>query len=433
MKNLFRLALATLVFSIVACQKQKIENENAPQPPKVAAYKIPLDSLKKQAVALGAIFGDPATKSRSVTAANAIAVSTVLGAKHMTKSYNTDPDSPQAYVINFNDDQGFAILVDDKRVGNNILAYSQSGNIDQSTDNPGVLLFMDQATEYLSLLGFDPIHIPENYSPNTSVEPSNWGRTTRARCNWNYIRNKTTNSRTPLISLKWGQGSPYNAALPKPAGGYFYTGCTATAVAMLMSYHQWPTSITVDGSTRNINWSQAISGDIIGGNIHYLMKDFGIKVNMNYKESSSGAQAYQVRNAFISYGFTVSNYIDYNINTMIGELNSSRPAYICGYDNNGAGGHAWLVDGYIEITNLKKTATDYVDDSNVNSPVLVGQKVTSTTQTTSMYFHCNWGWDGNNNGYFIDFNTADPYTYDSNTNPSSYNFQNNEMLYNIAH
>lgn len=433
MKNLFRLALATLVFSIVACQKQKIEN--APMPPPVAkAYKIPLDSLKKQAVALGAIFGDPATKSRSVTAANAIAVNTVLGTKHMTKSYNTDPDSPQAYVINFSDDQGFAILVDDKRVGNNILAYSQSGNIDQSTDNPGVLIFMDQATEYLSLLGFDPIHIPENYSPNTSVRPSNWGRTTSARCNWIYPLSGTASeiARKKLIDAAFGQGYPYSNAIPQN----YPTGCTATAVVTIMSYYRWPASV----GSHSINWNDAILGAFYAesANLHHLMYDVGVRLGTQYGYPSAGessASSDAVPGTFRAYGYSSGEVEGYNTNLALSEINSNKPIYVSGKVAGKSVGHAWVVDGYKTVRSSSLSVTDYVDDSNVSNPILVGQKVTNRTSDTD-YFHCNWGWDGANNGYFYAFNTGSPQTFDnpSSDNNQKYNYTEIlKMVRNIQH
>lgn len=464
MKKLCTLVFAILLVSIVACQKQKIEN--APMPPPVAkAYKIPLDSLKKQAVALGAIFGDPATKSRSVTAANAIAVSTVLGTKHMTKSYNTDPDLPQAYVINFNDDQGFAILVDDKRVGNNILAYSQSGNIDQSTDNPGVLIFMDQATEYIEAVsrgigipgggidepggggGVGPIDppgklpddpMPAPYEPDRSTTPSNWGSTIGPYTyNWySYVEVSQTIVRPKLLTVNWGQGSPYNKALPRPDGGYYYTGCVATATVQLLSHYQWPTSVTVDGGTWNINWILAKNGDVLDGNIHYLMHDVGLKVYMSYGESSSSASSsYIPQEVLRQYGYSCTNLVNFNQNTIVSEIDSRRPIYIRG--EGSSGGHAWIVDGYKILTDgYYRNVTDYYTFTPTQY-VQVGQRVDnfpSSYKYSTLYPHCNWGWDGQNNGFFRSFSTTDADSFDNPYNSAIHNFNlNNKMIYNIKH
>lgn len=43
-----------------------------------------------------------------------------------------------------------------------------------------------------------------------------------------------------LETAKWDQANPYNWLCPHIAGKETYTGCTATATAIVMRYHQWP-------------------------------------------------------------------------------------------------------------------------------------------------------------------------------------------------
>lgn len=50
---------------------------------------------------------------------------------------------------------------------------------------------------------------------------------------------------TPLLTTTWNQGTPYNNLCPEyTTGKKCATGCVATAMAQVMSYHQWPTSAT---------------------------------------------------------------------------------------------------------------------------------------------------------------------------------------------
>ena len=52
---------------------------------------------------------------------------------------------------------------------------------------------------------------------------------------------------TPLLGQKeWGQDNPYNLLCPTIDGKHCPTGCVATALSQIMSYHQWP--ITGNGS-----------------------------------------------------------------------------------------------------------------------------------------------------------------------------------------
>ena len=60
-------------------------------------------------------------------------------------------------------------------------------------------------------------------------------------------------------------------------------------------------------------------------------------------------------------------------------------------------GHAWVVDGYIdEVKN------------NVHS----------------YYLHCNWGWGGTSNGYYLSdtFNSGDGPIYNDNATRSNYQY-----------
>jgi hypothetical protein len=62
----------------------------------------------------------------------------------------------------------------------------------------------------------------------------------------------------PLLGKKeWGQDNPYNLLCPTIDGKHCPTGCIATAVSQIMSYHRWPSqgtgSISYTTSTRKID------------------------------------------------------------------------------------------------------------------------------------------------------------------------------------
>ena len=64
-----------------------------------------------------------------------------------------------------------------------------------------------------------------------------------------------------------------------------------------------------------------------------------------------------------------------------------------GEDFYSEAGHAWIVDGYID--EIKNGISTY-------------------------YLHCNWGWTGNRNGYFVSnaFSTLANPIYDIETDPT---------------
>jgi hypothetical protein len=64
---------------------------------------------------------------------------------------------------------------------------------------------------------------------------------------------------------------------------------------------------------------------------------------------------------------------DYNawaIQVLKPELDAMHPLYYAGHPKSGGSGHAWIVDGYIDV------------------------------DSATTYYHCNWGWGGLDNGFF---------------------------------
>ena len=55
-----------------------------------------------------------------------------------------------------------------------------------------------------------------------------------------------------MISVKWGQRSPYNNAAPLIEGQRALTGCVATAIAQVMAYHEKPSGY----NGVSYNWSE---------------------------------------------------------------------------------------------------------------------------------------------------------------------------------
>ena len=106
----------------------------------------------------------------------------------------------------------------------------------------------------------------------------------------------------------------------------------------------------------------------------------------------------------------VSDLDDYDINSVIGDLRQGNKIVFMGgyarYYHVGfvfrkyVDGHAWVVDGYID--QVKNNQQSY-------------------------YLHCNWGWGGTKNGYFLHnvFNAEQNPPYDDNAQTRGNNYQYN--------
>ena len=192
-----------------------------------------------------------------------------------------------------------------------------------------------------------------------------------------------------LETALWGQWAPFNQMTPNS----YPTGCAATAMAIVMRYHQWP--LVGNGSKTHIWKDDRMVGNF--GETHYdwanmptnykngytteqaeavalLMRHLGISVEMYYDAESSGARQTLVPTALIQYfryGATARllTAADYDAATwdkmMRKEIDENRPVIYTGESVQGRGAHGFVLDGYRD--NL---------------------------------FHFNFGWTGDGNGYF---------------------------------
>lgn len=201
-----------------------------------------------------------------------------------------------------------------------------------------------------------------------------------------------------LETAKWGQDAPFNRYCPTVNGQQTLTGCTATALSIILRYHQWPSQgtgtlpayqYTVNGSTYSVdehelghayNWTRmplslenASEEDY--HQIATLMYDCGVMVQSEYMPEETGSSASHAATGLIEH-------MSYSLNTSYAyrsmyrdatwyeklkdELRNNGPVFYAGTHEDNTG-HAFVLDGF----------------------------------TTADYFHVNWGWEGRCNGYYL--------------------------------
>ena len=266
---------------------------------------------------------------------------------------------------------GFVILAADDVVGNGtVLGYSDNGTFDYEELPENAKWWLKQYQDQIdSLRTHNRTATLPKRTPGTVVVAPLLGET------------------------KWNQDMPFNGMCPGlSGGGRCVTGCVATAMAQIMFYHKWPmngtgsNSYRWEGQTLSVNFSQSeyawndmlpkyVAGkytDAQADAVAKLMYDCGVSVNMGYGPSS-GAYSSRVDDALRNYfGYTAAVYLyrgntadrDWN-NRLKQNLQDKKPIYYSG--DNEEGGHAFVCDGY----------------------------------DTNDYFHFNFGWGGNSNGYFL--------------------------------
>ncbi len=270
---------------------------------------------------------------------------------------------------------GFVIIAGDDRV-TPILGYS-----DQNKFEP------DHMPEHIASW-FEEYEKQIQYIIDNKIEPND-----DIVSKWNLLSNghignysdRTISSVEPLMKTKWNQRPYVNDLCP----GKSVTGCGATAMAQIMKYWNYPKTgtgfhsyyhetygtLSVNFANTTYDWNN-MPNVINNPNsaVATLMYHCGVAQSMEYTTNLSTSGLFGIRDAFENYfGYKKSldsynriNYTDENWKNLLkGDLDTAKPIFYRGAGTGG--GHFFILDGY--------------DNNN--------------------FFHINWGWGGQHDGYFL--------------------------------
>jgi hypothetical protein len=419
---------------------------------------------------IGFLDGESATKSgtaRSIKSVDALTSENLQTvALKSNDGVNVEIPDTIAYVFNFGEEDGFAIISADTRIEAPILGYSGSGTLGTEIDNPGLGMFLEGTEDYIlrsiadaehkrdSLIGMIMTKLNVQNESDTKVVTT----TTATISNMRIIQTvdtRTTSQVSPLLPVQWGQGTPYNQTVPKSCtnrtDGKAPAGCVATAVAQIMAYWRHPASI--DGTA--MNWTELTrytarpdaydnvrgklsvnnSSPLFRNQVAHLMERIGKYTKMNYGCDGSGTSSGNAITYLNNLGYRVAVWpAAYNYNTVLLMLNNRIPVSVGGYSSKTthkflgitvnttySGGHQWVVDGYLNQIQYVTITVEQLDKSTGK----VLNRTTSSGTNTISYLHNNWGWNGSDNGYYIagSFNADDMELASGTKSESKYNFQ----------
>ncbi len=340
-----------------------------------------------------------------------------------SKTRSENGNDTLMYVFNFEDQMGFSVVSANRKT-EPLIAVTESGYYDpkQETDIEGFDYFMEMAKEYVIRSFGDP--------------------DIRYYCYDVYVYDQPTYTVGPYVNVMWGQRYPEGEHCPNGI-----SGCSITAMAQIMSYFEFPTSINLTymgtDSLQNLNWTsmKAHSTGHTNANctwsnldahnsIGRLCRQLGKLANSRYKESSTSTRTDSTRYALISLGFHPNEFSNYSGTYIKSELNNNHPLLIRGthiHETNTAG-HMWVLDGYNDISYTiytYKVPEGFIGQGELED--------ISGPFTTNLY-HFNWGWYGKNNGYFASavLSPLDVILPDTNTSiTADYNFQYNVLLLSV--
>lgn len=362
-----RLCLLFLVLGLVlffSCTDDDLHVENV-QGSEVSSFLVSPDSaiaISNQAIR--AI----SEKSETRSSQNDRQVSSVklvnLASNVETRSTSGNAIGSSLYFINYRDNKGFAIVPSDKRL-RPLYAVSDTGNIaiSDTITNKNLALFFHGVENDIAC---QTEKIPQLDTINGKVIVT-------------YPQVKPMIWRAPRL---WGQDSPYNTYCFTKDGKRAKVGCIAVACGIIMTYYEWP--LFIDGV--RIGWHGFKKYTFVH-DVDYVFGKLGEpkQLDMDYGVDGSGALITNVCRTFERMGYNKLDKLKtFSDNVVCNLLDKSTrkgygPILVYGENVKTSVGHAWVIDGYCKnLSNLE----------NVN------------ISNETILFHCIWGWNGDNNGYF---------------------------------
>lgn len=411
--NKFVVFLITFSLLASACTDSDVRDPDYFKP--INTHYVPYeDALQKALSILSA--SQPQTRAKALRVKAHQEFSAGRDLAVLTRSIDAYSDSIDVrfHVINFEDNAGYALVSADDRTSP-IYAYSTEGNmnLEKGIEETGLSVFMKGAiAHYIHEVEMASVGGPFPYNPDPIGNDSMLlYPITYFNGQYCYTRYTENTQRVPaLTSTAWDQCSPYNFCCPNIDNqnpgyeGRAATGCVTIAIAQIMAYHRFPLLWDWDSilSSPSYYTHNNISDSILAP---YIL-DIANSADVSWGPSSP-SNISKARNAFISWGYSLSTAQDFNRTNVINSLLENLPVYCQG------SGHAWVIDGYSHTSLI---ATYYELDPPHNQ---VGQE----TSSGNTFYHCNWGWgEGGGNGYYLD-----TFEHSDNVNLN----ENNKILHSI--
>jgi hypothetical protein len=274
---------------------------------------------------------------------------------------------------------------------------------------------------------------------------------------------------SPLLQTEWNQNAPYNNLYGGSTCGTryddcysssndnYYAGCVEVAESQVIAYFygknpslygsDWVTiANTPFACSATLNPTQISE---VASLVHSVRLNYPIVV-----ESCVDWWIFNFQNTFTfpipdegicpTFGMVQGNWRGYGSSGVLSSLSAGSPVPVYGSENllclnlliwdpcviDPTAYHEWVIDGY-ENLNTNSTYTIFPVDYD-NCTKLPPYQVSHVTATT-VYDHSNWGWGGQNNGWYVDgaFGGAGYITGGATSDPNTtnnYNHGDNMMI-----
>lgn len=399
MKRLLQLLIAATAAVMASCSSDNLpELQNAREKdPVLAPHRVSLNEALNHADRyLEAIEGVRTRHARIPASVE------ILGSNIPTRS--SQSSDTLLYVVNYANDQGFAVLAADDRLMP-VYAISETGrlNMSDTTFNQGLATFFDLARSEAELItsqadgfgiGYFPPYVPDS---TLVVDTTSFDIDDSLR---KVVIGPFLKGNAPL----WKQSYPFSSLIPTINGQYVQSGCTAIAIAQALCILKMPYNSALYPEY-TINWDIAMNFPKLAddGGLPRLIEVLGRPENLNLKYGTSSSSTQ--KGDYDAIPRTMKNF---NLNTKycFGSDADTQYWYNERIENSILKGYPVLVNSYVKkyanenrTGNISKVGHLWLIDGMLYTPGC-RQIPDPIFGMQDQLFHCIWGWGGLSNGYF---------------------------------
>lgn len=321
---------------------------------------------------------------------------------------------PAYYVFPNGEGKGFTVVSGDDRLPE-VVGYSDKGTYDEENLPSNYVGFMKAYEEMVGQLDNGDSRASASIAEAKALRSSGYQQPTVA----------------PLLgSIQWNQMIPYNKMCPMyNSTDRSVTGCVATAMAQVMMYYQYPTTLQADipayvTRTKYLSIPQINKGESYDWN--NMLPQYASDEPLNYTDAQAAAVAK------LLYHCGVACEMDYGPSSGANVTPAILSTYF-GYDSD------LMQDLNRDVFTLAEWSQIMDKELTAKRPILYGGQssdgghefVCDGTDGNGLY-HINWGWGGYQDGYFdVTILNPDKGGAGSGNAPDGYN-QSCSMIIGIA-
>ena len=325
-------------------------------------------------------------------------------------------ETAQYYVYENANGEGWVIIAADDAV-TPILAYSTTGKFRTDNQPANVRKWFGHYDKFIQKVEADGLEASEE-----------------TQAQWKALRKGLPDDPSgtvvvgPLVKTTWDQGAPYNNLCPGSGSSKAYTGCVATAMAQVMNYWEWPKQgrgshtyqpldpnsdtgaksqrygqQTANFGETTYDWDNMLnsySGSATSAQktaVATLMYHCGVATEMMYgNDADGGSGTYTVNYGdWTDYSCAQSSlaeFFRYNKNTLTGYMRDGYTYRGTTYYEKWSDAN-WTAMVKAELDKQHPIMYGGAGDGGGHSFICDGYD-------SKDYFHFNWGWSGDNDGWY---------------------------------